>query len=150
MTAGVYTGVPVPGWRSRLNALAPPLGVVGVAAAGCAVVALADPTTPGGVLPTCPTKTLFGIICPGCGALRMIYSVLHGDLPAALHYNAVSLAVLVLFAWSMIAWTAGRLRGRWVPSWLHWRWAPIATGVVIAVWTVVRNLPFEPFVALRV
>jgi hypothetical protein len=150
VTAGVYTGVPVSGWRSRLSALAPPLGVVGAAAAGCAVVALADPTTPGGVLPTCPTKALFGIICPGCGALRMIYSVLHGDIPAAVHYNAVSLAVLVLFAWSMVAWTVGRLRGRWVSSWLHWRWAPLATGVVVGVWTVVRNLPFEPFIALRV
>lgn len=148
--ADVRTGVPVTGWRHRLSALAPPLGVVGAAAAGCAVIALADPTTPGGLLPTCPTKALFGIVCPGCGALRMIYSVLHGDLPAALHYNAVSLAVLVLFAWSMTAWTIGRLRNRRVRSWLHWRWAPIAAGVVFGVWTVARNLPFAPFLALRV
>jgi hypothetical protein len=29
-------------------------------------------------------------------------------------------------------------------------WAPIATAVVFGVWAVVRNLPFAPFLALRV
>ncbi|MEC3977209.1 DUF2752 domain-containing protein [Amycolatopsis sp. H20-H5] len=146
----VYTGVPARGWRARSRALVPPLAVVAGAGVCCAAVWLADPTTPGGPSPVCPTKLLFGIDCPGCGGLRMAYSLLHGDIPAALHYNAVSLVVVLLFVWSTAAWTAGRLRGRAVSSWLHWRRTPLVFAVVFALWFVVRNLPFAPFTGLFV
>jgi hypothetical protein len=146
----VYNGLPARGFKAKLRAVAPPLAVVAVAGIGCVGIWLGDPTTPGGPLPVCPTKALLGIDCPGCGGLRMVYSLLHGDLPAALHYNAVSLVVVLLFGWSTVAWAVGRLRGRWVNSWLHWRWTPLAFGVVFAVWFVVRNLPFAPFTGLAV
>ncbi|SDD91088.1 DUF2752 domain-containing protein [Actinokineospora iranica] len=128
--------------RSLPAALGPPLALVGAAAAGCVAVALADPTTPGGWLPECPTKALTGICCPGCGGFRMVYSLLHGRLLDALHYNAVSLVFLVLFAWSTVAWAVGRVRARHVRSWLHWRWAPHAAVTVLALWFAARNLPF--------
>jgi hypothetical protein len=63
-----------------------------VAGGGCAVVWLGNPAVPGGILPVCPTKALFGIDCPGCGSLRMINSLLHLDLTEALRYNALGLA----------------------------------------------------------
>lgn len=80
----------------------------------------------------------------------MIYTLLHGDIPAAVHYNAVTFVFALLFAWSTVAWAAGRWRGRWVRSWLHWRWTPLAFAVVFLVWFVVRNLPFAPFTSLFV
>ena len=55
---------------------------------------------PDGHLPACPTKTLLGIVCPGCGTMRMLYSLMHGDIAGALHYNAVGLVAVVLLAWS--------------------------------------------------
>ena len=116
----------------------------------CVFVAAADPTTPGGVSPPCPTKSLLGIVCPGCGSARMIYSLLHGDLRSALSYNAVGVALLVLLAWSYIAWSMRRITGRRVPRWETLRWAPVALGGLSAVWLVVRNLPFAPFNALAV
>ncbi len=150
MITTVYTGLPARGTRAKLRALAPPLAVAaGCAAAGVAIW-LGDPTTPGGPLPICPTKALLGIDCPGCGGMRMVYSLMHGDIPAALHYNAVSLVVVLLCVWSMAAWTAGRLRGRWVNSWLHWRWTPLVLSVVFIGWFVIRNLPFAPFTGLYV
>lgn len=82
--------------------------------------------------------------------MRMLYSVLHGDIGAALHYNAVSLVIMMLLGWSMVAWTVGRWRGQRVTSWLHWRWSPAVFLVVFVVWFVVRNLPFAPFTALYV
>jgi hypothetical protein len=146
----VYTGIPARGAKATLRALAPPLAVVAGLGVCCAVVWVGDPTTPGGFLPVCPTKTLFGIDCPGCGGMRMAYSLMHGDIPAALHYNAVSFVVVLLFVWSMVAWTTGRLRGRAVTSWLHWRWTPLVFSVVFVVWFVIRNLPFAPFTGLHV
>jgi hypothetical protein len=82
--------------------------------------------------------------------MRMAYSLMHGDIPAALHYNAVSLVVVLLCFWSMAAWIVGRLRGRFVRSWLHWRWTMPAFAIVFAVWFVIRNLPFAPFTGLHV
>jgi len=75
--------------RAALRALGPPLavaaGAVAVSAVAVSAVVLAgDPTTPGGPLPVCPSKALFGIVCPGCGGMRMLYSALHGDIGAAL------------------------------------------------------------------
>lgn len=124
--------------------------MAGAACAACAVVWWGDPTTPGGPLPVCPTKLLLGIDCPGCGSMRMVYSLLHGDLAAAAQFNAVALLALPLLVLAWITWTAGRWRGRPVRSWQHWRWAPTVTLVVAAAWFVVRNIPVEPFTALRV
>jgi hypothetical protein len=146
----VYTGIPARGMRATARALSGPAAVVGALGVCCAGVWLGDPTTPGGPLPVCPTKFLFGIDCPGCGGMRMAYSLMHGNVSAAVHYNAVAVVFVALFAWSGVAWTIGRLRGRTVRSWLHWRWTPITVGVVFAVWFVVRNLPFTPFSSLFV
>ncbi|MEV0673277.1 DUF2752 domain-containing protein [Mycobacterium sp. NPDC050441] len=130
--------------------LGAPLAVAAVAGCACLAVWVGDPTTPGGLLPACPTKLLLGIDCPGCGSLRMIYSVLHGDLLAALRFNAVGLVALGLMAWAYLAWTYGRIRGRRITSWQHHRWAAMVTLVVTVVWFIIRNLPVEPFTALRV
>jgi hypothetical protein len=129
--------------------LGAPLGVAALVGCACAVVWMGDPTTPGGPLPVCPTKLLLGIDCPGCGSLRMVYSLLHGDLLAALRFNAVGLAALILLVWSYGAWTYGRIVGRDVRTWQHQRWAAMTALVVVSVWFVIRNLPFGPFAALH-
>ncbi|WP_020666205.1 DUF2752 domain-containing protein [Amycolatopsis nigrescens] len=141
-------GHPIRGTRTRLRALGAPAGAAAGLGLGCAFILWADPTTPGGPSPLCPTKLLFGIDCPGCGGLRMMYSLLHGDLPAALRYNAVALVFVLLGAAALVAWAAGRWRGAAV--WRRPRWTPMAIGVLLGVWFVVRNLPFAPFTSLRV
>ena len=88
-----------------------------------AAIWVGDPTTPHGPLPVCPTKALLGIDCPGCGSLRMLYSVMHGDLLAAARFNALGLAALVLLMWAYAAWTYGRLTGGRIASRQHHRWS---------------------------
>jgi hypothetical protein len=134
----------------QVRSLAAPVAVAAAAAGGCAVIWLANPTVPGGILPVCPTKALLGIDCPGCGSLRMIYSLLHLDLPAAVHYNALGLVAVALLVWAFLAWTYGRLVGRPFRSWQHLRWsAPAALALTVA-WFVLRNLDFGPFPGLYV
>lgn len=127
-----------------------PVAVVGLTVGTCVFVASADPTTPGGASPPCPTKALLGIVCPGCGSARMLYSLLHGDLRSAVAFNAVGVGVIVLLLWSFVGWTLRRVSGRRIPRWESWRWAPVAVGAVAAVWLIVRNLPFPPFTSLAV
>ncbi|WP_078282769.1 DUF2752 domain-containing protein [Mycobacteroides franklinii] len=136
---------------SVASRLAAPVAVGGVAVAGCAAVWLGDPTTPGGVLPVCPFKALTGLDCPGCGGLRMVYSLMHGDVLGALRYNAVGLVALVFLAVCFVAWTASRWRGEsgWNPPWLR-GWVPAITLVVFVAWFIIRLIPVAPFTALRV
>jgi hypothetical protein len=140
-------GTRQPWVRSQLGA---PLGVAIVAGLACGAVWVADPTTPGGPIPVCPTKALLGIDCPGCGSLRMLYSLMHGDLLSAVKFNALGLVAVLLLIWAYGAWTYGRIVGRNVISWQHHRSAAMITLVLVATWFVVRNLPFAPFTGLYV
>ncbi|WBT09140.1 DUF2752 domain-containing protein [Corynebacterium sp. SCR221107] len=126
-----------------------PVAAAAVTACGCAIIYAADPTTPGGILPVCPTKALFGINCPGCGSLRAIYSLMHFDFASAVDYNALALVGIVLVAWSFLAWIAG-MAGKSIPRWERVRGAPYMVGIALLGWFIIRLLPFEPFVNLQV
>jgi hypothetical protein len=82
--------------------------------------------------------------------MRMLYSVLHGDLLAAVKFNALALVALMLLVVAFAVWTYGRATGRRMWSWQNYRWSAVTTMVVVAVWFVVRNLPFAPFTGLYV
>ncbi|MGE4365359.1 MULTISPECIES: DUF2752 domain-containing protein [Mycolicibacterium] len=140
----------MPARQSAPARLGGPLLVGALAAGACAVVWVADPTTPGGLLPQCPTKALLGVDCPGCGALRMIYSLLHGDVLAAIRFNALAVVALGFLVVAFAAWTYGRIVDRRMVSWQHHKWAAPVTLAVVVVWFVLRILPFAPFTALRV
>src|SRR5512142_2112767 len=120
--------------------LGAPLVVAASTTLMCAAIWVGDPTTPNGPLPVCPTKALLGIDCPGCGSLRMLYSLMHGNVAAAARFNALGLVALVLLVWAYGAWTYGRVTGRRVKGWQHQRWAAMATLLLVAVWFVVRNI----------
>lgn len=80
----------------------------------------------------------------------MIYSLLHGDFMDAVRFNALALVAVAFLAVAFLVWTYGQVVGRRISGWQHHRWAATATMVAVTVWFVVRNLPFEPFTALRV
>ncbi|WP_406692326.1 DUF2752 domain-containing protein [Saccharopolyspora sp. ID03-671] len=124
---------------SFLHRMRLPAATVLVGCAGAALVLAVDPTSDGGFpLPPCPIKLLTGLDCPGCGGTRMLFSLLHADLPAAWHYNALAVLLLPLLAWSWIAWAAGRL-GTALPTWTRWRGTPHVLLAVTAAWVVLRN-----------
>lgn len=137
----------------RPLALAPlgaPLGVAAAAGLVCGAIWLGDPLSAGGPLPVCPTKALLGIDCPGCGSLRMIYCLLHGDVIGAVRFNALGFVAVLFLIWAFGAWTYGRVIDRRVVSWQHHRWAAVVALALVAAWFVVRNLPMAPFSALYV
>lgn len=136
--------------RPSLRRVGGPLLVAASAALVCAAIWVGDPTTPHGPLPVCPTKALLGIDCPGCGSLRMLYSLMHGDLLAAARFNALGLVAVALLVWAFAAWTYGRLTGRRIRTWQHQRWAAAVTLGLTVAWFVVRNIPFPPFSGLYV
>jgi hypothetical protein len=137
-------------WGAAHANLGAPLVVAASTMLMCVAVWAGDPTTPNGPLPVCPTKALLGIDCPGCGSLRMVYSLMHGNLLAAARFNALGLAAVVLLVWAYVSWTYGRWVGRRIRGWQHRRWAAVMTLSLVLAWFVVRNIPVAPFTALHV
>lgn len=80
----------------------------------------------------------------------MLYSLMHGDVLAAVKFNALALIGFGLVVLAYVTWTYGRVVGRPVVSWQHHRWAAAITLVLVCVWFVIRNLPFAPFTGLYV
>ncbi|RBO94097.1 DUF2752 domain-containing protein [Nocardia puris] len=127
-----------------------PVAVAGAGALACVAVWFADPTTSGGIIPVCPSKFLLGINCPGCGSSRMLYSLLHGDIPAAVHYNALALLALVVLLGTYVFWARDRVRDQRTRRWYQRHRAPQVVLALVLGWLVVRNIPVAPFTSLRV
>lgn len=112
-------------------------------AAGAAAVLAFDPFDDHAI--GCPLHTTTGLYCPGCGATRATWLLLHGDVIGVLQHNVLFLpAVAILLArWLHLVLPA---HTRWMPSWVR---APseIGPGVLRAValllvaFAVARNLP---------
>ncbi|MFK4147542.1 DUF2752 domain-containing protein [Streptomyces sp. NPDC004065] len=123
-----------------LGRLAVPAAVLAAVAGAFAYVGAVDPNRPGHY-PVCPLLRFAGIYCPGCGGLRGAHALVHGDLLAALRDNALAVGGYLLFAVLWTGWVLRAVRGR--PARLDVRPAHLWTlGVLLALFTVVRNLPF--------
>ena len=95
--------------RSRRRRLLAPLATGVAVLGGLGYLAAVDPNAPGHY-PLCPTRALFGVDCPGCGALRGTHDLVTGDLAGALDHNVLlivflPLAVVLWVRWLMRAWT---------------------------------------------
>lgn len=123
---------------------------LGVLLAGL-ILYLYNPLT-AGFYPRCPSKLLTGYDCPGCGSLRAIHSIMHGDMSAAWHYNPAVFFGMVLLG--LIAFAAIHRReavARRMPSVII-RWSrraaritdstlfPAILFVAVILWAVLRNI----------
>ncbi|MDB6112162.1 MAG: hypothetical protein JWR69_3912 [Pedosphaera sp.] len=126
-------------------------GIVALAMLGLlagAVVLFQFNPTQHAFYPICVFHKLTGLQCPGCGASRALYSLLHGHLLAALHFNP-----LLVLALPFLAISAGRrllreLAGKPPPPVaVRAFWIKLLVVAIIA-FTILRNIPFAPFTYL--
>jgi hypothetical protein len=89
-----------------------------------------------------------GLHCPGCGSTRAVSSFMHGDITIGLKNN------LLIILWGpyliyrlflvIFSWIDGKQRVVWSP--------PSSTIIIFLIitiiYTILRNLPIEPFVTL--
>lgn len=115
------------------------------AMAGAAVLFFFDPTKHS-FYPVCQFHLLTGLYCPGCGATRAAYQLLHGNVLAALHDNALFVVSLAALAARGIWFLNRQRRGQpvrfFLPPAALWTFLPIAL-----VFVVLRNLPAFSFLA---
>jgi hypothetical protein len=113
-------------------------GLIGIAVAGV-VLYLFNPET-ARFYPVCAFHQLTGLQCPGCGSLRALHQLTHGNIVAAWRFNPLLIALLPLAAWLALR-EAVRLA-------FGWRWPGIITRPIVGwsllvltvVFGIARNL----------
>jgi Protein of unknown function (DUF2752) len=113
---------------------------------GAAIVLLRifDPAT-SGVFPPCPVRYLTGFYCPGCGSLRAMHALLHGDLRRAWAMNPLMIVTLPFVTYGLVSAALLELRGRGLPEVMLPANLIRAFCVVVLLYGLARNLPLYPF-----
>jgi hypothetical protein len=103
-----------------------------------------DPST-SGVFPPCPLRYLTGWYCPGCGSLRAMHQLLHGNLHAAWALNPLTVLLLPFLVYGIASHALFEIRGKYLPRlFLPAIWIRVLCAVII-LFGIARNLPFHPF-----
>jgi hypothetical protein len=123
-----------------LRAAVPP-AIIALAA----IILLRFPPAQYSFYPRCPIHELLHLQCPGCGATRALAALLHGHVTEAMNLNAL-VTLLLPFAAAYSTLCYCRLLQRKA---LRWPQPPptviYAALALIAVFTVIRNLPLHSF-----
>ena len=117
----------------------------GVLVAGAAVLILffCDPLRVP-IYPQCLFHQMTGLDCPGCGSLRAMHALLHGNIVAAVHFNAFLVLSLPLFAWVGFVFLRRRKMSSSFQLKPVWMWLYLAA---FAIFAIARNLPVPLFAA---
>jgi uncharacterized protein DUF2752 len=124
----------------RARAMRNPVLSAAAVLGATAYVGAVDPNQ-SGHYPTCPFLFITGRYCPGCGSLRAVHALAHGDIGAALGLNVLTVLGGVVLTGIWLRWAArswrGEARTTVAPPWVHY-----GLLVVVVAFGVVRNLPF--------
>lgn len=121
------------------------VGAAGLAAVGAVVIR--DPHVPNS-WGYCPVLAITGWLCPGCGGLRSIHDLAHGDALGAVSSNMFAVGIFALAMAIWIGWLRAGLSGRrYVLTWLPDRTIAVAGTAGLAAFTIARNYPLFSFLA---
>lgn len=131
---------------SRRERMRTPVLTIGALALVTVALQLRDPHQHGS-WGLCPSAAL-GFWCPGCGGLRAVNDLGHGDLLGAASSNLAFIVALPFLVLGLAAWAIGRWTGRpvVVPMGVIRPTAYVAL-TLLAVFTILRNLPFGSWLA---
>ena len=94
--------------------------------------------------PFCAFHRVTGWQCPGCGGLRAVHHLLHGEVLTAFRFNQLVVLAAPIAAWFAVRrLTRGPGAGK-IALRAQARWAWTALAVLVLFW-IVRNLPLEFF-----
>lgn len=95
----------------------------------------------------CPSAAL-GFYCPGCGGLRAVNDLTHGDVGAALSSNLLLVVLMPVIIALIASWTVDRWRGRTrTPNARAILQATFAFCAVAIAFAVTRNLAVGAWLA---
>jgi hypothetical protein len=117
--------------------------VAGIVAAAF-VLYVFDPAT-SRLFPPCPLRYLTGWYCPGCGSLRAIHQLLHGNLREAWAMNPLAIALLPFLTYELSSDGLFAVRGHGLPQLFLPAVSIRGLGAAIILFGIARNLPIRLF-----
>lgn len=94
-----------------------------------------DPATES-FFPPCPTNKITNLYCPGCGTLRALHALVHGDIGEAVSQNVLTVIFLPLIPVMMF-----------FPSLFRSAWIAYAIFALFVIFAVLRNMEQFSFLA---
>jgi hypothetical protein len=137
--ASYITGPFNAGTRQRVHALL----FVGGSLAALLFLRLFNPVE-SGFYPPCVFHKFTGLYCPGCGATRALYHLVHGHPEAAFAMNPLLVILLPILLYAFLSYALLGIRGRGLPGiFVH------PTLIKLIFWTaiafgILRNIPIYP------
>ena len=133
--------------QANTRSLAAPLATVCALGAATLYTYVRNPFH-AGAFPPCFLHAATGLSCPGCGGLRAVHALLHGQLAEAATLNSLVVFGVIPAALVALTWWLGAAAGReWPAPRIHRSVWWILAGVVVA-FTVLRNFgPLAPYLA---
>jgi hypothetical protein len=116
------------------------LGTFAAVAAGAGVLFLFDPNKYP-IYPLCPLHQLTGWSCPGCGTLRAVHQLAHGNFAAAWQLNPLTVSLMPVGVWlglRELVWQFYGVRWPGLVTRPAFGWALLAIALLFGI---VRNLP---------
>lgn len=97
----------------------------------------------------CPSNFLFDINCPGCGAQRSFYHLLHFEFAQAFRFNALFIIFFPLLVYCLGVWMYNLVfKQQKSIRFLSSNRILLGFLLLILVFGILRNLPFYPFTLL--
>jgi hypothetical protein len=133
--------------RTRLRRVAAPVATIAGLTALTVALYLRDPHASGS-WGYCPIS-LLGFYCPGCGSLRAVNDLAHGDLAGAVSSNALLIVAMPFAVFLLARWAVDRWMGtkRDLPSERAVWFATSGVLTVLIAFTILRNLPVGGWLA---
>lgn len=131
---------------SRTQSLRAPVLMGAAGILGLAALHFRDPHEATWVL--CPFNTLTGLPCPGCGGLRAMNLLSHGDLGAAVSSNLLAVLLVPVVAVAWIIWFVRRARGNHTAQLMVLsNTAMIVVSVLVTIFWISRLTPWGAWLA---
>ena len=135
------------GSRTLRDGLRAPVLVGAVGLGLAALLRVRDPHD-AGTYGFCPFQALTDLPCPGCGGLRAVNDLTHGQVVAAASSNVLAVVLVVSVAVLWAVWLVRRAQGQRRAAFvtISTRGA-IVILVAVAVFGVLRNMPWGSWLA---
>ncbi|MDL5511557.1 DUF2752 domain-containing protein [Arenibacter sp. M-2] len=98
--------------------------------------------------PQCPFFTATGYYCTGCGSQRALHDLLHLDIIGVAKHNLLFIPAFLLIAYHWVRNYVPIHGKESLPDLIYHPKTPIVLIIIIALFTILRNINLYPFTLL--
>lgn len=95
--------------------------------------------------PKCPLYATTGIYCPGCGSQRALHDFLNLNFVGVLDHNPLFLFGILVLVYDIGIKSINKLLNKSFYNILQHKYTPMLILVIVLLFWILRNLPFQPF-----